>query len=136
MEQAGFWNELYRSQTRAWRGVTDLGELPFCESARLLEAGCGNGKTMEALIDAGYRVTGVDFSEEAVRACRKLPSVSEKCCRGLYLLGIRDIDDLKGKDPDELFGQLTVRKDFYAEPCMQKMIKIAVGMANKGITRD
>ncbi len=72
MEQAGFWNELYRSQTRAWRGVTDLGELPFCESARLLEAGCGNGKTMEALIDAGYRVTGVDFSEEAVRACRKL----------------------------------------------------------------
>ena len=75
--------------------------------------------------------------EKAVVAeLRKLPSVSEKCCRGLYLLGIRSIDDLKGKNPDDLFGQLTVRKDFYAEPCMQKMIKIAVGMANKGVTKD
>ena len=73
--------------------------------------------------------------KKVVEKLRKLPSISEKCCRGLYLLGIRDIDDLKGKDPDELFGQLTVRKDFYAEPCMQKMIKIAVGMANKGFTR-
>ncbi len=74
--------------------------------------------------------------EKAVVAeLRKLPSVSEKCCRGLYLLGIRSIEDLKGKDPDELFGALTVRKDFYAEPCMQKMIKIAVGMANKGFTK-
>ena len=74
--------------------------------------------------------------EKAVVAeLKKLPSVSEKCCRGLYLLGIRSIEDLKGKDPDELFGALTVRKDFYAEPCMQKMIKIAVGMANKGFTK-
>lgn len=79
-----------------------------------------------------------EMSEEekaVVAELRKLPSVSEKCCRGLYLLGIRSIEDLKGKDPDALFGELTVRKDFYAEPCMQKMIKIAVGMANKGFTR-
>ena len=93
----------------------------------MTEAACGTGGDMPPMSDEERAV---------VEKLRKLPSVSEKCCRGLYLLGIRDIEDLKGKNPDDLFGQLTVRKDFYAEPCMQKMIKIAVGMANKGITRD
>lgn len=73
--------------------------------------------------------------EDVVAELRKLPSVSEKCCVGMYLLGIRKIDDLKGKNPDEMYEALTNRKDFYAEPCMQKMLKIAVGMANKGITK-
>ena len=54
----------------------------------------------------------------------------------MYLLGIRNIEDLKGKDPDEMYSALTVRKDFYAEPCMQKMLKIAVGMVNKGVVKD
>ncbi len=72
MEQADRWNELYRSQRRTWRGVTDLGELPFTAGSRILEVGCGNGKTMAALIDAGFSVTGIDFSSEAVKACREL----------------------------------------------------------------
>lgn len=93
----------------------------------MVEAACGTGMNMAPMSDEERAV---------VDKLRKLPSVSEKCCRGLYLLGIRDIEDLKGKNPDDLFGQLTVRKDFYAEPCMHKMIKIAVGMANKGVTRD
>lgn len=91
-----------------------------------LEA-CGTGSEMPEMSEEERMV---------VEKLGKLPSVSLKCRRGLYLLGIREIDDLKGRDPDELYGALTVRKDFYAEPCMQKMIKIAVGMANKGFTRD
>lgn len=63
----------------------------------------------------------------------KLPSVSEKCALGMYLLGIRTVDDLKGKDPVLMYSQLKERKDFFAEPCMQNMLKIAVGMANKGL---
>ena len=70
MEQADRWNDLYRSQRRTWRGVTDLGELPFPPGSRILEIGCGNGKTMAALKDSGYVVTGIDFSSEAVKACR------------------------------------------------------------------
>ena len=72
MEQADRWNELYRSQRRTWRGVTDLGELPFSAGSRILEVGCGNGKTLAALKDAGYSVTGIDFSSEAVKACKEL----------------------------------------------------------------
>ena len=75
------------------------------------------------------------MAEEAdvIAKLRKIPSVSEKCAKGLYLLGIREIDDLKGKDPTDLYSKLRERKDFYAEPCMLNMIKIAVGMANKGV---
>lgn len=93
----------------------------------MVEVSCGTGGGMPPMSEEEKTV---------VEKLRKLPSVSEKCCRGLYLVGIREIDDLKGKNPDDLFEQLTLRKDFYAEPCMQKMIKIAVGMANKSITKD
>jgi hypothetical protein len=71
--------------------------------------------------------------DETIAKLRNIPSVSEKCAKGLYLLGIREIDDLKGKNPTDLYAKLRERKDFYAEPCMLNMIKIAVGLANKGI---
>jgi len=71
--------------------------------------------------------------DDVIAKLRMIPSVSEKCAKGLYLLGIREVDDLKGKDPADLYSRLRERKDFYAEPCMQNMIKIAVGIANKGL---
>ena len=71
--------------------------------------------------------------DEVIAKLRTIPSVSEKCAKGLYLLGIREVNDLKGKDPADLYAQLRARKDFFAEPCMLNMIKIAVGMANKGM---
>lgn len=92
----------------------------------MTETACGLG---------GSAAEMTEEEKAVVEKLRKLPSVSEKCCRGLYLLGIREIEDLKGKNPDALYEELTLRKDFYAEPCMQKMIKIAVGMAEKGVTR-
>ena len=71
--------------------------------------------------------------EETIAKLRMIPSVSEKCARGLYLLGIRETDDLKGKDPNDLYSKLKERNDFFAEPCMLNMIKIAVGFVNKGM---
>ena len=71
--------------------------------------------------------------DDVVAALRRIPSVSEKCARGLYLIGIRSTDDLKGKVPADLYSELRGRKDFFAEPCMLNMIKIAVGFANKGM---
>ena len=68
--QSERWDELYRGKGRQWRGVTDLGDLPFPPGSRVLEVGCGNGKTAEALCQSGYSVTAVDFSGEAVEACR------------------------------------------------------------------
>lgn len=74
--------------------------------------------------------------EDVVAELMTLPSVSEKCCIGMYLLGIRSIADLKGKNPEDMYAALQQRTDFYAEPCMRMMLKIAVGMAEKGIVRE
>ncbi|MCL1984232.1 MAG: helix-hairpin-helix domain-containing protein [Methanomassiliicoccaceae archaeon] len=70
--------------------------------------------------------------DDVTAKLRTIPSVSEKCAEGLYLLGIHDVTDLEGRDPNGLYAKLKERKDFYAEPCMLNMIKIAVGFANKG----
>ena len=72
--------------------------------------------------------------DDVIAKLRTIPSVSEKCAEGLYLLGILEITDLEGRDPNDLYGKLKERKDFYAEPCMLNMIKIAVGFANKGMS--
>ena len=72
MEQVDSWDEFYRTNRRAWRGVTDISDLGFRSGMRVLEVGCGNGKTLAALKELGCDVVGVDFSEEAVISCRQL----------------------------------------------------------------
>lgn len=41
-----------------------LKELPAC--GKILEAGCGNGSIVKALMDRGFDVTGVDYAEKTV----------------------------------------------------------------------
>ena len=72
MEQMESWDEFYRTNRRAWRGVTDISELGIEPGSYVLEVGCGNGKTLAALKAIGCNVIGVDFSEEAVVSCRQL----------------------------------------------------------------
>ena len=72
MEQVDSWDEFYRTNRRAWRGVTDISDLGLRSGMYVLEVGCGNGKTLAALKELGCEVVGVDFSEEAVLSCRQL----------------------------------------------------------------
>lgn len=53
-------------------------EIPFIEAAlslepgaRILDLGCGNGRHAILLAQKGYRVTGVDYSEEALEMARE-----------------------------------------------------------------
>lgn len=44
----------------------------FCkESDNILEVGCGTGRILEYLLNTGYKVTGVDISEEMVELARE-----------------------------------------------------------------
>jgi ubiquinone/menaquinone biosynthesis C-methylase UbiE len=71
--QKDAWNDLYRSQSRPWKGVvTTKTSFPFLKGDKILDIGCGNGKTSLALMEEGYDVTGVDISEAAVEACIRL----------------------------------------------------------------
>ena len=69
-EFRGAWEDLYKSQSRPWRGSVNLSWTPIGSGTEVLDAGCGNGKSSSTLIDMGCRVTGVDFSPSAVESCR------------------------------------------------------------------
>ena len=66
------WDRLYGAQGRLWRGITDLGWTDIAPGMKVLDLGCGNGKTAAALLESGADVTGLDFSSEAVASCERL----------------------------------------------------------------
>ncbi len=68
-DQRESWDRFYESNRRPWRGISSRDAYPFVESGRILEVGCGNGKTAAALAAAGYRVVGTDFSQTAIDTC-------------------------------------------------------------------
>jgi ubiquinone/menaquinone biosynthesis C-methylase UbiE len=69
--QKDAWNKLYDSKGRQWKGVTSTRtQFPFGKGDRVLDIGCGNGKTSSALMEMGCEVIGIDISEAAVEACR------------------------------------------------------------------
>jgi len=67
------WESFYTNQRRPWKGVvTTETPFPFERGNRILDIGCGNGKTSLALIEHGCDVVGIDISEAAVRSCNEL----------------------------------------------------------------
>jgi SAM-dependent methyltransferase len=72
---SGAWDEDYSCRGMIWGGVTnDLPALPL--RSRVLELGCGNGKTLFAMIQRKWDVTAIDFSSRAVALSRKVVGVS------------------------------------------------------------
>jgi len=70
------WDEDYRRRGNLWGGApAPLPEIP--DGAAVLEVGCGNGKTLEALARRSPRVTAVDISSEAVALARRRPGTAE-----------------------------------------------------------
>jgi len=71
--QKDAWNSLYRTQPRQWKGtINNRTPFPFAKGDIVLDVGCGNGKTSAALIENGYNVIGIDISNVAADACRRM----------------------------------------------------------------
>jgi len=63
------WDDDYQRRGRLWGGsVPSLPRLP--RSSRILELGCGDGKTILPLVKNGYSVTALDISPNAAVLCR------------------------------------------------------------------
>ena len=61
---ASCWDNDYGQRGRLWGGAVH--NLPHIGSgSRVLELGCGNGKTLSALASQGLAVTAIDFSSRA-----------------------------------------------------------------------
>jgi len=66
----GVWEREYARRGTIWgRSAHELPAIPT--GSRVLELGCGNGKTTRSLVRKGLRVTAVDFSPCAVSLSRK-----------------------------------------------------------------
>ncbi|MCE5295987.1 MAG: class I SAM-dependent methyltransferase [Euryarchaeota archaeon] len=63
------WESQYLKKGEVWRGRSDL---PFkIPKGRVLELGCGNGKTVDALRSAGIEPICIDISRNALTECAK-----------------------------------------------------------------
>lgn len=64
------WENNYHQRGALWQG-TATGIPSFPTGARVLETGCGNGKTLSALNRNGCNVTGCDIAASALRLARE-----------------------------------------------------------------
>ncbi|MCR3884207.1 MAG: class I SAM-dependent methyltransferase [Methanothrix sp.] len=65
------WDRQYQEKGRIWRGApAKLPELPA--GSKVLELGCGNGKTLAAMLRRPWRIAALDLSPLAVRLGRDL----------------------------------------------------------------
>ena len=60
------WEKEYQKHGLIWRGESKLDIREYLEKGRVLEVGCGNGKSLKPLVSAGYEVTGLDLSGTAI----------------------------------------------------------------------
>lgn len=67
------WEKDYCTRGKLWRGPSvSFNFSSFLPAgAKVLELGCGDGKTLFALVSAGLRVTGIDVSPTAVKLARE-----------------------------------------------------------------
>ncbi len=68
--QAGLWNREYSQSGALWRGPAHF-DFSIRNGSKVLELGCGNGKTLSAL-PRECEVTAIDPSKKAVELCRAL----------------------------------------------------------------
>lgn len=62
------WDRFYRHHEAPWRGERAVADLvAMAGGHRILELGCGNGKTLRPLAAAGTDVVGLDISFHALR---------------------------------------------------------------------
>ena len=63
------WERQYQISGNIWAGIVDLPKLPA--GTRVLEAGCGNGKTLLAMQGKGLDIFAFDFSRTAAALAKK-----------------------------------------------------------------
>ena len=73
---------------------------------RALDVGCGVGRSMEAMIDAGVNVDGVDISERMIHFARQNPKLHES---SLFVSRGNDCGDAPDGSYDLVYSQLCFR---------------------------
>ncbi len=81
-------------------------------------------------------MTHHDLDKEAVMSrLRKIPGMNELAATALYIYGIRSVEELIGKNADEIYLEMSKRHDIPADTCtlMINALRVAVRYANTKI---
>jgi len=106
-DYARTWKERDDLQSEEWRQFTAAVK----PGGSVLDAGCNSGRDTRQLLDLGYRVTGLDVSEQALRQCR------EQCPEARTIkMSLLDLADLKEQFDGIWFSYVLVHIPFKLVP--------------------
>lgn len=71
------WDEAYQKKGSVWKGAPAVLP-PLSSKSRALELGCGNGKTLSAMLNRSWKLVALDLSLQAVRLSREFAERSLK----------------------------------------------------------
>jgi SAM-dependent methyltransferase len=97
---SGPWEEDYTRRGMLWGGLThNLPDLP--SRSGVLELGCGNGKTLFAMLQRGWDVTAIDFASPAITLSRR---VTGDASRGHFMVADARCPPFKNESFDAVFA--------------------------------
>jgi 2-polyprenyl-3-methyl-5-hydroxy-6-metoxy-1,4-benzoquinol methylase len=106
-DYARTWKERDDLQSEEWRQFTAAVK----PGGSVLDVGCNSGRDARQLLDLGYRVTGLDVSEQALQQCRKL------CPEARTIkMSLLDLSDLKEQFDGIWFSYVLVHIPFKLVP--------------------
>jgi Pathogenicity locus len=68
--------------------------------------------------------------QEIIAELKQIPNVGPATARDLRKLGIATLDDLHGRDPDQLYDELCARDGVRYDPCVRDVFAAVVAIAN------
>lgn len=76
-----------------------------------------------------------DGDTAAVRELCTLTNVGPAMARDFLLLGIRSVEQIKGRDPDQLYEELCTRTQSRQDPCVLDTFRAVVHNVEYGATK-
>lgn len=67
----------------------------------------------------------------ALRDLRRIPGIGRSLSEDLWELGMRRVEDLRGRDPEELYARLCTRAGRRLDPCVLYTFRCAVYFASR-----
>lgn len=68
--------------------------------------------------------------QKVLKEFQNIPGVGKSIAQDLWNLGMRSIDDLKGKKPEHLYQQLCTQQGQHIDRCMLYVFRCAVYFAS------
>jgi hypothetical protein len=70
-------------------------------------------------------------SQSAIADLSRIPGVGPSIARDLYFLGIREVAELRGKNPERLYSELCRERGHHVDRCVLYVFRCAVYFASE-----